>query len=76
MSKTVVTNEVICPEVEPIAMIGEDGNAFACMGRVIKAMRKANVSTEIKDAFRAECMDGDYDHLLATCFKYVRVWSE
>ena len=51
------------PQVK-VAMVGEDGNAFAIMGRVTQAMRRAGISTDDITAYRNEAMGGDYDHLL------------
>ena len=56
-----------------VNLIGENGNAFAIMGAVRTALRKAKVPhTEIK-AFLKEAMSGDYNHLLTTCMKWVNV---
>ena len=41
-----------------------DGNAFAILAVVRKALRRA-VSKEAADAYIAEATNGDYDHLLA-----------
>jgi len=60
------------PEIK-VRLVGEDGNAFAILGRVSGAMRKAGVSKEERDQFFAEAMSGDYDHLLQTCMKWVNV---
>lgn len=60
------------PEVE-VQLIGEDGNAFAIMGRVLNALRRAGISEEEIDVFRAEAMSGDYDHLLLTVMRWVEV---
>jgi hypothetical protein len=56
-----------------VQLIGEDGNAFAVLGRVQKALRKAGVSKEERDEFLAEATSGDYDHLLATVMDWVDV---
>lgn len=57
------------PEVQ-VQLTGTDGNAFAVLGQVAKALRKAGIDpTE----FMAEATAGDYDHLLATCMKWVDV---
>lgn len=54
-----------------VRLVGEDGNAFAILGRVVRAMRKAEIgSAEIK-AFQDEATSGDYDNLLATCMRWV-----
>jgi hypothetical protein len=47
-----------------VRLVGEDGNAFAILGRVKNAMRKARVPKEEIDAFMAEATAGDYDGLL------------
>ena len=53
-------------------LIGEDGNAFAVMGRVVAALRKAGQEDKI-DAFYKEATAGDYDHLLQVVMDYVEV---
>ena len=60
---------------EPIAkgvhvrLVGEDGNCFSIMGRVIKALRRAGREDLVKP-FLEEATSGNYIHLLATCLKY------
>ena len=54
-------------------MIGEDGNAFSIIGRVRQALREAGVERGEIDAFMAEAMSGDYDHLLQTVLAWVSV---
>lgn len=60
------------PEIE-VQLTGEDGNAFAIMGRVASALRRHGVRLERIAAFRSECMAGDYDNLLRTCVAWVTV---
>lgn len=60
------------PYIE-VQLTGEDGNAFAVLGKVLRAMRKAGVPETERDEFRNEAMSGDYDHLLGTCMRYVEV---
>jgi hypothetical protein len=60
------------PDIE-VQLSGEDGNAFAIIGRVRQALRRADVSTEEIDEFTEEATAGDYDHVLQTCFKWVTV---
>ena len=53
-----------------VKLAGEDGNAFAIIGRCMRAMRRAGWgTTEIRD-FEAEATSGNYDHLLATVMEY------
>ena len=54
-----------------VKLVGEDGNAFAIMGRVLKAMRRGGVSKEVMDQYKKEATSGDYDHLLCVTMEYV-----
>lgn len=56
-----------------VAMVGEDGNAFAILGRVRRAMRRAGVDDADIARFSTEAMADDYDHLLATVLRWVEV---
>jgi len=60
------------PEVK-VKLVGTDGNAFAVLGRVQKAMREAGLAPEQINEFAEEATSSDYNHLLATCMKYVEV---
>lgn len=64
--------EVKYPEVK-VSLVGEDGNAFAIIGRVTQALSRAKVSKSEIELFRQEAMSGDYDNLLQTCMKWVDV---
>jgi len=56
-----------------VTLVGGDGNAFAILGKVMKALQCAGVAKEEINAFLKEAKSGDYDHLLATCMKMVDV---
>lgn len=58
------------PEVK-VRLVGEDGNAFAILGRVNRALKKAGYGNDVTDQFRAEATSGDYDHLLRTVIAWV-----
>ena len=58
------------PEVQ-VQLSGEDGNAFAILGRTSAALRAAGVSQEEIDAYFAEATSGDYNHLLHTTMAWV-----
>ena len=60
------------PDVR-VKLTGTDGNAFAVLGRVTSALRRAAVPKEDRDAFMAEATSGDYDNLLCTCCRWVTV---
>ena len=70
MSK--VENEPRFPEIV-VDLIGRDGNAFSIMGRMRRHLRRGGVSPDEIDAFLEEAKSGDYDHLLATCMRWVTV---
>lgn len=53
-----------------LRLVGLDGNAFSIMGAFQnQAEREGWTSDEIK-AVLDECMNGDYNHLLATIMKH------
>lgn len=60
------------PEVE-VQLTGQDGNAFAIMGRVAGALKKAGVPKEEVAEYMKESMSGDYDNLLQTAMRWVSV---
>jgi hypothetical protein len=49
----------------------QDGNAFAILAEVRVALKNANVSQIIIEAYTTEATSGDYDHLLHTSFLLV-----
>jgi hypothetical protein len=60
------------PEVT-VRLVGEDGNAFAILATVKRALRRAGVDETEIARFRDEAVAGDYDHLLNTCMEWVNV---
>lgn len=56
-----------------VRLLGEDGNAFAIMGSVSRALRRAGYSEEFTKQYREEATQGDYDHLLMVTMQYVEV---
>lgn len=60
------------PEIE-VQLSGTDGNAFAIMGAVGRALRKGGVPDEEVAEYQEESMSGDYDNLLVTAMKWVSV---
>ena len=55
-----------------VKLIGTDGNAFAILRKVSKAL-KTGGHGDLVEQFMKEAMSGDYDHLLATACEYVEV---
>ena len=56
-----------------VKLTGRDGNAFAVMGRVREALKKAGVPADEIAAYTKESMSGDYNHLLQTAMAWVDV---
>ena len=56
-----------------VKLTGEDGNAFAILGKVKREMKRNGVDPQIINDFMNEAMSGDYNHLLQTCMEYVEV---
>ena len=54
----------------PCQLVGEDGNAFAIMGRVVNAL-KDNGQGHKAEEFRQKAVSGDYNNLLRTAMEYV-----
>lgn len=70
MSKSETTSRPRFPEVT-VELSGQDGIAFAVLGRVAQALRAGH--GEEVDAFMAEATAGDYDAVLRTAMHWVDV---
>lgn len=46
-------------------LVGIDGNAFAIMGYVLKAMKECKISKGEQLYYQMKAMDSDYNNLLA-----------
>lgn len=55
-----------------VQLSGEDGNSFAILGRINRALRAAGHADAV-GSFTAEATAGDYSHLLATAMRWVEV---
>ncbi|SUZ33858.1 hypothetical protein ROE7235_03633 [Roseibaca ekhonensis] len=53
-----------------LPLVGEDGNAFAILGRASKLLRDHGLDKIVVDQFLAEARSGDYAHLLETCQRW------
>ena len=78
--KSEKTQTVKYPELT-VCLVGEDGNAYAIMGRVGSKLRihlreegktKKEID-EIVEQYYSESMSGDYDNLLRVAMSYVNV---
>jgi len=65
-------SDIKYPEIK-VKLSGTDGNAYAIMGKVKRALQKADVHLDTIDLFTEEAMSGDYDNLLQTCMQWVTV---
>lgn len=54
-----------------VSLVGEDGNAFAIMGRVVQALKRNGVTQEECDTYYKEATSGDYNHLLQVTLDWV-----
>ena len=52
-----------------LKLVGEDGNAFAILGRARRALGMGGRGDLVTE-FMREATSGDYQHLLATCLAY------
>ena len=64
--------EAASSEKLTLKLTGEDGNAFAILGRAAKALKRAGRSDEV-DTFMAEATAGNYDHLLQVVMGWFEV---
>lgn len=51
-------------------LVGEDGNAFAIMGRAGTALKRAGLYETHWDNYYQKATEGDYDNLLRTTLEF------
>ena len=56
-----------------LRLVGEDGNAFAILGRAMKVARKAGWTVDEAKAVIDKATEGDYNHLLRTMIETFNV---
>jgi hypothetical protein len=56
-----------------VQLSGNDGNAFAIMGAVKSALKKAGATSEEMSQYVSDSMSGDYDNLLRVAMEWVEV---
>lgn len=54
-------------------LIGTDGNVFAIIGAVSKALKNAGQADRAKEFTQKAMTSKSYDEVLALCFDYVEV---
>lgn len=57
-----------------VRLSGEDGNAFAILGRVTRELRRAHVPIEERKKFQAEATATDYNNVLQTVMRWVNTY--
>lgn len=57
------------PHIE-VQLSGEDGNAYAIVGRCRQAGRRAGLSQEELSLFINEAFSSDYDNVIATAMRW------
>jgi len=56
-----------------VKLVGNDGNAYAIMGKVRQELRNNDVPKEEIEQYMKQSMSGDYDNLLRTAMEWVDV---
>ena len=57
-------------------LVSVDGNAFAIMGYVLKAMKECKMSKEEQSDYQTKAMSGDYNNLLAVSIEMIDKCNE
>ena len=60
-------------EKPTVKLTGNDGNAFAVMGAVTSALRRAGYTNEEVHEYQSQAMSGDYNNLLAVSMRWANV---
>jgi hypothetical protein len=71
MKLTTSTRMVPVLDPKPVVKGPINGNAFAVMAAVNKALRRAGASEELMEQYKREATSGSYDNLLAVSMDYV-----
>jgi len=56
-----------------VQLTGRDGNAYAIMSAVSKALRQTGVSEKEINQYQDESMSGDYENLLLVAAQWVNI---
>jgi hypothetical protein len=56
-----------------VTLTGTDGNAFAVIGKVRTALKRAQLPSWEIQSFTDEAQSGDYDNVLRTCIRWVDI---
>lgn len=61
------------PRRPTVQLVGEDGNAFAILSKVQRALRVAGYSKEEINSYYQEATSGNYDNLICVTAEWVNV---
>jgi hypothetical protein len=67
------TSDIIAPDGlirAPLSLVGIEGSAGRILALVVLALREAGNSREVVNAWRAEALSGDFNHLLRAAMVY------
>lgn len=67
-----MVNGLRFPDIH-VPLVDHDGNAFAILGSVQRALREHGVTEVEVSEFFQQATSGDYDHLLRTVMEWVEV---
>lgn len=56
-------------------LTGEDGNAFAVMGRVVTALKQAGVTEEKISIYLEDAMMSNYENLILVSMTYLEMYN-
>lgn len=70
--KDTMTADLRYPNIT-VQLTGTDGNAFAIIGAVNKALRRGHVPADEIKEFTDDAMSSDYNHVLVTAMRWVDV---
>ena len=57
-------------------LVGVDGNAFAVMVYVLKAMKECKMSKEEQSDYQTKAMSGDYNNLLVVSIEMIDICNK
>lgn len=62
----------VYPDIS-VRLIGVDDHPMTIVAVLTKGLRDGGIGRDEIDRIVSEALSGDYDHVLSTCLKYVRV---
>lgn len=56
-------------------LVGQDGNAFALMGYIARALKNEGLRDKVEE-MQKKATSGDYYHLIAVCDEYIEMANQ